>query len=452
VGCNTSDILGTAYRNGYAKLSERDLKVAAIAAACSTCNAQPLIEAAIGNGYLKLSEFDVAMCIANALCSSPGAAGAPAPTALSAAIQNHLLSMSRRDLDAVITAVLCKQTNPPCVTPSAPLNSAGSKQITNTTILVTWNQIPNPGSLVTSYTVKWGTVTGVYTNSVTVPAIPKVYRITGLTAGTQYFWIVIANSFTGCSSANSNEGTGTTTGGALGNGLLTGLVSYWKIGGTPDSVDANAFTAHGGALAPDGTEPANLIADSNGLVFSGDSTANLTATDAANLRGGAGVSLSFSLWFKATLPSDALATVFSKWGSANANDTFLLIFVSPNCVDLQLAIRNLANSAGPVVDFGNPAVGSWHHFAGGYDDTNQVAWGQLDGAARLTTACVGVQGEAHSQLVVKNWAAFTQDGGGTAGMGGAVVGIGFWRRVLSTTDVATLYGAGAGLAFGNFTV
>jgi hypothetical protein len=81
---------------------------------------------------------------------------------------------------------------------------------------VSWNQISNSGSLITSYTVKWGTASGVYTNSATVAVVPKVYTITGLTSGTQYFWAVQANSFAGCSSVNSNEGTGTTTGAAPG--------------------------------------------------------------------------------------------------------------------------------------------------------------------------------------------------------------------------------------------
>lgn len=257
MGCNTSDILGTAYRTGYAKLSARDLKVAAIAAACSTCNAQPLIEGAIGNGYLKLTEYETAMCIANALCSSPGATGAPAPIALAAAMQNHLASMSRRDLDAVITAVLCKQTNPPCVTPSAPLNPT-AKVTTATTILVTWNQLPNAGSLILGYTVKWGTVSGVYPNTATVAAIPKSYTITGLTAGTQYFFVVVANSFSGCSSANSAESSATTTGAVACSAASQAFVAAWVA----------TVVANGGA-APSAATQAAICAFQDGLVADG---------------------------------------------------------------------------------------------------------------------------------------------------------------------------------------
>src|SRR5215475_3328507 len=121
------------------------------------------------------------------------------------------------DESALRSYLLCQlqiAASPPCTTPSTPINPT-AKVVTNTTILVTWNEI-NTGSRVTSYTVKWGTVSGVYTNTATVPAVPKSYTITGLTAGTQYFFVVQANSTAGCSSANSAEGNATTSGAAPG--------------------------------------------------------------------------------------------------------------------------------------------------------------------------------------------------------------------------------------------
>lgn len=176
--------------------------------------------------------------------------------------------------------LLCNVTSkatPPCVTPDAPINSSGSKQITNTTIRVSWNQISNSGSLITSYTVKWGTASGVYTNSATVAVVPKVYTITGLSSGTQYFWAVQANSFSGCSSVNSNEGTGTTTGAAPGPCAAgTAFATAWAArvvvngGAVPSAATQTAIANFQCGLITDGLDtqmiawnafvPDNLIA------------------------------------------------------------------------------------------------------------------------------------------------------------------------------------------------
>lgn len=440
MACNSSDILATAYRNGYAKLSERDLKVAAIAAACSSsCNAQVLIETAVSLGYLKLTEYEAAECIASALCSSPGASGAPAPTILQIATTNHLASMSRRDLDAVITAVLCKQTNPPCVTPTAPVSSAGAKSIGNTSFRIVWSQPANTGSLITSYTIKWGTVSGVYPNTVTIPVIPRVYDLTGLTAGTQYFWVVVANAFAGCSSANSNEGSATTTGNAPGNHLLNGLVSYWQIDGAlgighlgDDSEDGNPAAVAGGVVGVTGGPIA-------GTGFFGSGGVLTINPAPANLKLGAGVSFTAQIWVLSGNFNVNFQSLFGQYNAILNASAWVLIALNGKA-----NMNGYHASVGTGFDVGTLNNNQWNHVVVGFDSANQQMFGQVNGAARVT------QAEGDLQSVTTAILTASDANGGHPFTGGTAQA-GFWNRVLSTADVAALYNGGAGLPFSSFT-
>lgn len=111
------------------------------------------------------------------------------------------------------TAKIADPTNP-CSTPSAP-TALQVLNTSNTTIKVGWKQTKNTGSFITGYKVFWGTTSGgPYTsNSGVIPTLPRNYTITGLTAGTTYFVVVVAlSAVPGCQSANSNEVSGTTSG------------------------------------------------------------------------------------------------------------------------------------------------------------------------------------------------------------------------------------------------
>jgi hypothetical protein len=118
-------------------------------------------------------------------------------------------------LSSLVTQTAGRLTGP-CVTPTAPTLAGLTNSVTDGTILqASWKQLANTGSLITSYTVFWGTVSGVYTNqSAILPAAPKQYLITGLTPGTLYFVAVQANSSasSACKSVNSNERSNTTGG------------------------------------------------------------------------------------------------------------------------------------------------------------------------------------------------------------------------------------------------
>lgn len=216
--CNTKDILAAAYAAGFAKLADRDLRMCVVVGACGStvpaCNAQPTLELVAADGYSKLSERNLSECEVYSACASPATPNAQ--DLILGAYANRLPSLSQRDLDASVEALTCKRNNPPCVTPTAPvLKGVNSDPVNGTILQVTWSQLANSGSLITGYTVFWGTTSNVYTNNSGLrPATPHQYVITGLTPSTTYFVVVVANTnIAGCQSANSNEKSNATSGG-----------------------------------------------------------------------------------------------------------------------------------------------------------------------------------------------------------------------------------------------
>lgn len=128
---------------------------------------------------------------------------------------DKLAKVSERDLLAIGGASTCNSAGkitPPCVTPTTP-GTPTVFQSLDTILKIRWTQPANTGSFITSYTVNYGTTAGgPYTNSVTVALGGKQAILNGLSSGTTYYFVVTANSFAGCSSANSAEGNGATTG------------------------------------------------------------------------------------------------------------------------------------------------------------------------------------------------------------------------------------------------
>jgi hypothetical protein len=122
---------------------------------------------------------------------------------------------SEYTLDLMEVALLAKWANKGgggsgggCVAPGVMTqNTAGFGQTTITLDYSTSAPAPTVGVI-----VKWGTVTGVYPNTKSFP-VGTPYTLTagdGITNGTTYFGVLIANSGSGCVSAPTAEWTGTT--------------------------------------------------------------------------------------------------------------------------------------------------------------------------------------------------------------------------------------------------
>ena len=367
-----------------------------------------------------------------------------APSDLASAAK-CLMSCLPFELEEMLQTSLITQAagrlTPPCVTPSAPI-APTAKVVGNTTILIIWNEI-NTGSLITSYTIKWGTASGVYTNSANVPSTPKSYTITGLTAGTQYFFVVVANSSAavGCVSANSSEGNATTTGAAPGNHLLNGLVSYWQLAASPapDLQDGNNLTLAGGTI----NNPGGIF---NGayLGLGGGVNEGYSVNPApANMRLGNGASFTCQIWIKPNAAQGhAIAAILGQYSAVAATSAFLA-YINAGNIRFVGYSTDATNQDFAVV--ANPGNVAWHHLIVGYDASIKKLFAQFDGAARVTQATTA---DLNS---VATFFGIGKDAAGGDECGVAVNESGFWSRALSTTEVANLYNGGAGLPFTSFT-
>lgn len=337
---------------------------------------------------------------------------------------------------------------PPCITPSAPLSSAGAKSIGPTSFRIVWSQPSNTGSLITSYTIKWGTASGVYPNSVTVPVTPKVYDLTGLTSGTQYFWVVVANSFTGCSSANSNEGTATTTGAAPSNGLLASLTSYWKADDVAspatDSIGANPLT-----LASATTGTVNGIINKGFDVHLGSSQASHAAAGGSAFDPLNG-SFSISLWVSSTAwNGGAATTIILNNGNPASN-----LSTGPYQIYLDNVAQKLICSMfdNAVTQFNLNVTGAYptnnvfHHVVFTFDTSIKKFSVYYDGVF-VTSATTGnasiYQGVGTTFII--------GPGAGNSSLANLTIDeMGMWQKALSQTDVTNLYNGGAALPLASF--
>lgn len=213
-----------------------------------------------------------------------------APTTASAIMQaaGCFLACVPAELHAALSTSLFTQvagrSTPPCVTPSAPSSvQATTARVADPTtqLLVRWLQPANSGTLVTGYTVFWGTTAGgPYTNnSGLIAGGTKQYTITGLTAGTTYYIVVQADtSISGCVSSNSAETNATTSG----SSPLDPAVTDWQArvvangGASPGAATLAAVDTFWKGVKADGLDtlivalnfiaPDNLIAAQTPLI------------------------------------------------------------------------------------------------------------------------------------------------------------------------------------------
>ena len=335
------------------------------------------------------------------------------------------MAMRTQQLNNVAVVV----TNPVCSTPRAPTINAIPTD--DTTAQVTWKSLPNSGSFITGWIVSWGTTSGgPYPNSSGVlPLVPRVYTATGLTSGTQYFFIVTAvTNIAGCTS-NSPERSATTTG--TNPGLLLSLVSYWKLDEAAGAVRADSIGANNVSQGADavGQSTTAIIGDSAQFTLA---SAGLQAASNSTLQFAAGASKSFSGWF---LTSTLVFTqaLIGKWTDVG-NDREYVLVTSGGTTTFRT--RNLANGANvDVASTVTIAANTWHHVAFGYDNLNSVIWIQVDGETRVTTASTGVRSSG-VQFRLGSCVDFNTTGNN--GLDGFMDEWAMWSRVITNAEVQQL--------------
>lgn len=322
-----------------------------------------------------------------------------------------------------------------CTGPSIVDNLAAGT-VTTTTIPLTWTpSIGTPAAA--SYLIQWGTTAGVYTDSGT--SAVTSFTLTGLTVDTTYFILVTPIGADGCPGTPSPLTQATSNGS---NGLLSGLVSYWKFDNvsaisTPDSVGANTLT-----LSSSNSGVAGGIINGDLDVGAGASFAS--HVDNADFSPGANTSFAISIWIRS-----------SNWTGGGGADTLLLAKANNvNFGPYQIYIDAANNLICGMFDSGislfsitlsgAPTNNVWHHVVINFDSPAKEFKGYYDGAlisTKVTNTTSMFVGVFDFQIGA---------GAGHAALPNLMDETGMWHRSLTLTDVTNLYNGGLGLPFSSF--
>lgn len=432
---------------GLAHLNLRRSEVYAKCALISGASAQVLMQGVAANQLYNIDVLETLRALLYAIASSGSQTSAQQLLAIAAA--NGYFFLQPLDLKRAVLYLL-RQSEQTICTPATPTNLASSG-LTTSGATVSWTETDISTCPATGFIVFWGTSSGVYGNqSALLPAGTTSYDLSGLTDNTTYYWTVIA--YHGSTPSSTPTEQSFTTASAS-NGLLNGLISYWKFdltsGSTAvDSVGANDLSLHDGATS--GVVAGILNAGLS--VGSGASYAeHVSSSDFAM---GAGVSWSYSFWIYSSdytgAGTGSNVHYLGKGDDQNNNDEYLVLvsaFSSPQykllfyCWDTNGTSKNIQLTSGP------PANG-WHHVVIGFDASTNTQFGYFDGVA-LTPNVMTSNGirALSAAFRLGEWTGLADP----ADPDQALDECGLWHRVLTQADVTNLYNGGAALPLSSFT-
>lgn len=223
--------------------------------------------------------------------------------------------------------------------------------------------------------------------------------------------------------------------------LTDNLVSYWKLdessGNAADSVSSNTLTNN------------NTITYSTGKINNGASLQSasnqyFSISDAAQ-SGLEPTDMSISAWIKVTSDTGNDPVIVSKDVDTAGRQYDFQFDSATDCI----ALAVFSNNASVTQLKGTTALstGTWYHVATTYDyvsDGNSIIVlylnGTIDGSTNTAkgpiqagTAFFGVGGRAYS--------------GALSPFNGTIDEVGFWSRVLTSSEIGTLYNSGVGLQY-----
>lgn len=212
--------------------------------------------------------------------------------------------------------------------------------------------------------------------------------------------------------------------------LATNLVAYYKMDGNSSDSVGSANGSDTGITYSSGNGKINSGA---GFVFASSSRITFASPNALN-----GLSKSISLWFK-TLDSTHECYLFN--GSNATNNTVLSILrLNPGTVSFLDIDGGGSNSLTTTASYND---GAWHHCVSTVNTAGTGYTIYIDGVSVKTftagSARTGLSVIANTATGNRAW-----ETPGTSFFDGAIDEIGVWSRELTSSEVTTLYNAGAG--------
>lgn len=224
------------------------------------------------------------------------------------------------------------------------------------------------------------------------------------------------------------------------NGLLTGLVSYYKLDETSGTT---VFDAHG---SNDGTRAGNVSVNSTGIIdkcynFYGSNVPDgqVSFGDINALEGID--TLTVSAWIKrdtvavSDVAGDAIA---SKW---QGGASWILYQTSNQATAFLIIVGGVFYGA---VSPNSTTDTNWHHIVGRYDGSEVSLW--VDGVKQAITSSITGNIDSGNGLVQLGTYQRNNDW-----FDGLIDEVGLWDTDLSDSQIATLYNSGSGLSYDNFT-
>jgi len=204
--------------------------------------------------------------------------------------------------------------------------------------------------------------------------------------------------------------------------LLTGLVSYWKMdessGNIADSADSNNGTTTNVTYSQTGKIGTALLFDGTSFIGFGNPT-NLRLSSTGSV----------SLWFS-TINTTGPGVLISKWDGNTARNGYA-IYVYNGYIE-----GDISDTSNNVYVGSTISVDTWYHFVVTWNGTNTIAY--LNGSAVETKGGIATVATAYDFTIGR-------DSGTVADyFNGSMDEVGVWNRVLTSTEITTLYNSGNG--------
>ena len=230
--------------------------------------------------------------------------------------------------------------------------------------------------------------------------------------------------------------------------LTDNLVSYWKLdessGNAADSVGSNTLTNVNTA-----TYAAGKI--NNGVNLELDSSQYLSVADASQTGLNLADSISISLWVNfesiRTVTNEA-NTFVAKGNIDGLTQAGYIFWISKTATDSKLFFwyRDSVNNAVNFNATWAPSTATWYHVVAVFDDVAHTGTFYVNGSQQGSTTSSlanNIGPEGSQPFMIGNHSAAGTD----KLFDGLMDEVGIWSRVLTSTEVTSLYNGGAGFAY-----
>lgn len=219
-----------------------------------------------------------------------------------------------------------------------------------------------------------------------------------------------------------------------GTTLKNNLTAYWKLDETSNGsapVTRMDSTENGLNLTDNNTTPSATGLISNGADLEKANSEYFSLAHSALIAGGPGVSWTMAAWYKpeSLTTNDTIASKTGRWAvqvSSSAYPSFYN-YASPDI--------NLVTSQATPEAF---SIGTFSFLVWGYDASVGRAFLQINAGVKYERACTPVA-DASGIFYLGQFLGTNADG--------IIDEVGRWSKVLTQSEVLTLYNAGAGLTY-----